>query len=363
MMEDRKRVVRRVVSIVVWWSLYGLMMATQIVGITSPAGTQLTWSGALNYAYGSVWPWIPMTIAIYFLARTFPLGRKDWWQGLVVYMLTIAVFIFFKGIYAYYTNPLFGWYSVLPSFWDVLVSSVSNNLMLGWMVVGVAHGVVYYERTQERDRAVADLERSLVDARLEALRSQLNPHFLFNALNSVAELMRLDVDEADRMLVAICEMLRDSLKSHDSPERPLSEELRQLASYLTIEGIRLGERMSSRIEADDMCLDIPVPVLSLQPVVENAIVHSIARTKQPGWVFVKCWLEGSDLQISVKNSAFPHIDKPRSGNGMGLRLVADRLSLLYGARGQIHGGKVGEDVYAVRIVVPVPEFQHAAIED
>lgn len=362
MMEDRKRVVRRVASIVAWWSLYGLMMATQIVGITSPAGTQLTWSGALSYAYGSVWPWIPMTIAIYFLASTFPLGRKDWWRSLAIYVVAIGVFIVCKGAYAYYTNPIFGWYSVLPSFRDVLVSSVSNNMMLGWMVVGVAHGVVYYERTQERDRVLADLERSLVNARLEALRSQLNPHFLFNALNSVAELMRLDVDQADRMLVAICEMLRDSLKSHDAPERRLGEELHQLTSYLTIEEIRLGDRMSSTIEAEETCLDIPVPVLSLQPVVENAIVHSIARTREPGWVSVKCWIDGSDLQICIMNSTCARVDRPHSGNGIGLRLVADRLTLLYGDRGRIRHGRLADDVYEVRIAVPIPGGLHEATD-
>lgn len=362
MIADRRRISRRVASIVAWWTLYGLMMATQIVGAVSPAGTRLTWLGALEYAYASAWPWIPMTFFVYFLTRRFPIGRRDWWRNLLLHAVVIAVFIVCKGVYAYYTNPVFGWYSVLPALHEVLASSVSNNLMLGWMVVGVAHGVVYFERMEERDQAFADLERSLVSARLEALRSQLNPHFLFNALNSVSELMQTDVEQADRMLVAICEMLRDSLKAHDSPERPLREELRQLSSYLTIEGIRLGERLSSSIEAEDACLDVQVPILSLQPLVENAIVHSIARVRKPGWVNVKCWIDGDDLNIRVENSCFRIVDdKPgANGNGVGLRLVADRLSLLYGSRGEIH--RVEDDkAYAVNLVIPISgqrNFRH-----
>ena len=353
-MTDRRRFSRLLIAIVAWWALYGLMMASQIVNLISPVGVRLTWSGALEYAYASMWLWIPMTSIAYLLARRYPLGRKNLWRNLLIHAAVVAFFILCKGIYAYHTSEIFGWYKVLPPLHEVLDTSVRHNLTLGWMVVGLAHGLVYYEHTEDRERKMAELERSLVSTRLDALRAQLNPHFLFNALNSVAELMQIDVDQADRMLVAICEMLRDGLRTHDLPERPLKEELRQLKNYLTIEGIRLGERMSSSIEADEACMEVPVPVLSLQPVVENAIIHSIARTRAPGWVRVSCWVDELDLHVMVANSASAVVESRKDGTGVGLRSVSDRLSLLYGSRGQIHRIESDKDVYRVHIVVPMP---------
>jgi hypothetical protein len=352
-MTTRKRSLYLLSAIIAWWSLYGLMLASQFMVMRSKDDA-LTWPRALAYAYGITCAWIPLTCAAYYLAQRYPLGKTDIARRLFIHGCAVAAFILFLSVYTYVANPLIPYYDVLPPFIDVLDSSMRYNLTLCCMVVGLAHGIVYYERSEERERKLLTLEKSLISAKLEALSAQLNPHFLFNALNSVAELMHEDIEQADNMLVSVCNMMRDGLRPHEAQERPLKEELLHVSNYLTIESIRLGDRLASSVEVDDACLDIPIPVLSLQPVVENAIVHSIARTKQPGWVRISGWTDQSDLHLTVENSATAPTHAKKEGNGIALRTIAERLELLYGSRAHIERTASHEDTYSVHIIVPLP---------
>ncbi|AUZ54059.1 hypothetical protein B1L07_01710 [Stenotrophomonas acidaminiphila] len=293
-----RRAALLVAAISAWWLLYGLMLASQLVDMTSATGDLFTWRRALIHAAGSTAPWIPLTL--------------------------------------------------LPPMREILVTSVGNNLILGITVVAMLHGIVYFEQNEQRQQQLDALEKNLAMARLEAVKARLNPHFLFNALNSVAELMQVDVEQAERMLIAISDMLRDGLRADQHHERPLRDELRQVADYLMIEGIRLGRRLRSRVDVDDACMDIPVPTLSLQPLVENAIVHAIARSRAPGWVAVGGWMDGQHLHLSIENSRGTEGAR-EDGNGMGQRSVKERLHLLYGDRARLEVHDAGPDVYRVHL--------------
>lgn len=350
---SRARAATLVAAVLAWWALYGLMLSTQLVDMTSAGGEVFSWRRALAYAYGSTWTWAPMTLLAYLLVSRFPLGRVRFWRHAAINAALVAGFIAFKAVYAQASNPIFDWYPVLPPASELLATSVKNNLILGIMVVAMVHGVVYFERMEEREHTLAALRTNLALARLEAVKAQLNPHFLFNALNSVAELMQVDVDQADRMLLAICEMLRDGLRSDQTQERPLRDELTHVMNYLMIEEIRLGPRMSSRIDVEERCIDIPVPALSLQPLVENAVVHAIARSRAPGWVHISGRVDGPDLHLAIENSRAAEGGRA-GGNGMGQRAVEERLQLLYGERGQLRKVEDDPDVYRVHLRVPLP---------
>ncbi len=351
---SRVRFAVLVAAITGWWTLYGLMLARQLVDMRSAAGEVYGWSGALTYAVGSTWAWVPMTVAAYLVVSRFPLGGGRVGKHLAINAGLVIGFIVAKAVYAWLSNPIFDWYPTRPPLLDVLGTSVSNNLILGLMVVAMVHGLVYFEHMEDREHRVTALEKSLALARLEAVRAQLNPHFLFNALNSVAELMQTDVDQADRMLVAICDMLRDGLRADTLQERPLRDELAHVRNYLMIEGIRLGSRVDVRVRVDDDCLDLPVPTLSLQPLVENAIVHAIARSRTPGWVEVSAWRDAVALHLSVQNSRA--VEGARTdGNGLGQRAVEERLRLLYGERGRLHRDDRDPEVYRVALQVPLPD--------
>lgn len=355
-----RRTVLLVAAITGWWALYGLMLAGQLVNMASPEGEVFSWRGALVYAVGSTWAWVPMTLVAYFVVSRFPVGRVRFGRHAAINAALVAGFILFKAVYALATNPLFDWYPALPPFTEILATSVSNNLILGIMVVAMIHGIVYFEHTEDREHRLTALEKSLALARLEAVKAQLNPHFLFNALNAVAELMQVDVEQADRMLIAICDMLRDGLRADQRQERPVRDELKHVMNYLMIEEIRLGQRMRADIRIDDACLDIPMPTLSLQPLVENAIVHAIARSRAPGWVSITGWIDGQDLHLSIENSRAAEGAR-KDGNGTGQRSVKERLQLLYGARGQLHTFDTDADVYRVHLQLPLPDAARAPV--
>lgn len=333
------------------WMFYGLVVATQLDGIAERRGEDMTWASAFKYAYGATWTWVPFSVIAYQLARRFTFGGATVWRSALVVATAITGYIVLKSAYIYGTVGFFGWYDTLPSIPRVLLATARNDLTLACVVVGVAYGFVYYERGVERDRRLVELESKVVSGELNALKAQLNPHFLFNALNSVAELMHEDIEQADRMLVAISDMLRDVLRNHSTQERPLRDELRHVNNYLMIEGIRLGPKLSASMDVDDTSLDIPIPVLSLQPLVENAIVHSIARSREPGWIKVRSWTDEFDLHVTVENSSYTGGAR-KEGNGIGLRTVEDRLNLLYGGRGHIRRFENGS--YRVHVVVPLP---------
>ncbi len=348
-----RRAALLVAAISAWWLLYGLMLASQLVDMTSATGDLFTWRRALIHAAGSTAPWIPLTLLAYRVVSRFPVGRAHAWRHAAINLALIAGFIVFKAVYARVTNPVFDWYPLLPPLREILVTSVGNNLILGITVVAMLHGIVYFEQNEQRQQQLDALEQNLAVARLEAVKARLNPHFLFNALNSVAELMQVDVEQAERMLIAISDMLRDGLRADQHHERPLRDELRQVADYLMIEGIRLGRRLRSRVDVDDACMDIPVPTLSLQPLVENAIVHAIARSREPGWVTIGGWMDGQHLHLSIENSRATEGAR-EDGNGMGQRSVKERLHLLYGDRARLQVHDAGADVYRVHLRVPLP---------
>lgn len=339
--------------VLLWWTAYSLMFASQVVAMGEADGKPLAWSRALHFSFGGWMTWVPFSLGILWLVRRFPIERGAVMRALLVQSLAVAAIIVLKAGYIYVTNPVFQWYDALPGFGEVVIASIRNNLMTSWTVIGVAHAVVYYERAREREKRIADIERSLVSSRLEALRAQLNPHFLFNALNSVAEMVHVDRELADRMLVSLSALLRDGLKQDEVQERPLRDELAVVDHYLMIEKIRLTSRLQVRREIDEECLDVPVPVLILQPLVENAIVHGIARRKSPGWLLIRAYVAHRVLHLAVENSAEPGAGTV-AGHGVGLRGVSGRLQLLYGDRARLLRSEAAVDRYVVELEIPLP---------
>ena len=196
------------------------------------------------------------------------------------------------------------------------------------MIVGVAHALVYAGRARQRERQAMALESRLAQARLESLSAQLNPHFLFNALNSIAETIHRDPEAADRMLVDLGALLRHSLGASQSQEVALREELVALDHYLGIEKLRLGERLRIEWGIDSASLDARVPHLVLQPLVENAIRHAIATRSTPGELCVRAARNEDRLILEVRDDGGAH--PTPHGSGIGLRNTRARLACLYG---------------------------------
>jgi len=233
-----------------------------------------------------------------------------------------------------------------------LISNVLNIFAYG-SLAGLAHAVHFYRRSRERDRRAVLLESHLTKARLSALQAQLQPHFLFNALNAVATLLRRDARAAQEALTSFSELLRLALSQSDKPEVPLSEDLLFLDRYVEIQQTRLGERFRFEQEVEPSTLDCLVPAVLLQPLVENALRHGIEQSSNPGLVRVVVKKLERRLVLSVEDNGvgLGGTGNP-PGTGIGLSNLRARLEALYGVEQMVELVGRPEGGVAVRVEIP-----------
>ena len=219
--------------------------------------------------------------------------------------------------------------------WMSFVSWVFTTLPFGvgvyFALVGIQHSFVYFARAREREMQAARLAAQLSEARLGALRMQLNPHFLFNSLNAITVLVRdRNTKAASRMLELLSDLLRDVLRTSKAHETALSNEIQFLQRYLAIEQVRFSDRLQPRFEIDPQVVTAGVPRFILQPLVENALRHGISRRSDAGLIQITAARESNQLVVTVRDDG-PGL--PTSGEtvgGVGLSNVRARLSALYG---------------------------------
>lgn len=324
----RNRPMTIALAVLVWWGLNALVWAGQVMTMRAAIGQPATWGDVLRLELASAALWVPATLWLLWCVQRYPFQRGRVLRALTWLLFAVAVVLVFRAAAVIALNAWIGWYAQLPSLPQILLTSALNNLVMCWLIVGVAHALVYAEYVQRRERQTIELEARLSRARLDALSAQLNPHFLFNALNSIAEMVHRDADAADRMLVDLGALLRHSLDASKQQQIPLREELAALDHYVGIEKVRLGERLRMVREIDLSLLDTRVPHLVLQPLVENAILHAVAQRTTPGEVTVRAIRDQSQLLLEVEDDGGDC--GAHSGSGIGLDNTRARLQFLYG---------------------------------
>jgi signal transduction histidine kinase len=219
-------------------------------------------------------------------------------------------------------------------------------------LIGLAHAGVFYRRYREREQQAALLESRLNQARLRALQTQLQPHFLFNTLNGIATLLRRDPAKAEEMLLSLSDLLRISLSSSHRQEIPLREEMDFLGRYLAIQRMRFGDRLRVTEEIEPSAMDCLVPALLLQPLVENAIRHGLEPSGKPGELRIAGARDEEWLRMTVEDDGvgLPPGDKNRAG--VGLANVRERLAALYGGAHEFSIAERPEGGVVVNIKLP-----------
>jgi LytS/YehU family sensor histidine kinase len=207
------------------------------------------------------------------------------------------------------------------------------------------------------DQRAGALEREAQEAQLRALRYQINPHFLFNTLNSLSSLILAQkTDIAERMLLNLSTFFRATLSSDPAADVPLEEEIKLQRLYLDIEQIRFPKRLAVEIDVPDNLLGARVPALLLQPAVENAVKYGVARSKKAVTVSLVAYEEAGRLHIKVKDDgdAPPPDGETEGGTGVGLRNVSERLTARYGRQaGCLYGPDPDGGGFTVHIFLPV----------
>ena len=234
------------------------------------------------------------------------------------------------------------------SFWSALI-----DLLAYGAIVGLAHSIHFYRRFRERENRALSLESSLANARLNALRAQLQPHFFFNSLNAIAALLRRDPRQAETTLVSLSELLRLALSLSEKPEITLAEEIEFVRRYVEIQQTRFGDKLRFEQDIEAEVLSCLVPTLVLQPLVENAIRHGIEPLVNVGLVRLTARRSGGKLILTVEDDGVGLVgNKSNGGTGIGLPNLRGRLETLYGSSQELRVSPRTEGGVAARVEIP-----------
>ena len=271
-------------------------------------------------------------------ARRFPLSRDQWVVNGIVHLQLALVATFVHSLLEMGVQHLLGMrhssFSVLTlfsftrAFWYL-----PTNLLAYAAMLGIVLAADYSRRAREGELAAAALSAQLAESRLHALRAQLNPHFLFNAMNSIAMLVRKkDNAAAVTMIAGLSDLMRTVLAEDAPQEVLLRDELAFVERYLAMERLRFPDRLQVRIDADSRALDAFVPNLVLQPLVENALKHGIARRASAGQLAIRAEADQDQVRLTVQDDGPGPASGAGNGEsaGIGLRNIRARLEQLYG---------------------------------
>jgi two-component system, LytTR family, sensor kinase len=290
------------------------------------------------------------------LTRRLPLGRQTWPQRLPIYLGVLVAFSLAHTTLNWGSRsilyPLFGCgaydYGRLPV---IYLMEFPIDVIGFTLFTAGFHIFDAYRASRDRELRTEQLERALAESRLHSLRLQLQPHFLFNALNTISSRMYEDVSAADEMLTHLAELLRASLRTASVQLVPLASELGALDHYTAIMRGRFGDQVRVTIDVPPSCQEALVPSLVLQPLVENAVRHGNASRTGQGCIEVSARREGDRLVLRVEDDGPGAAHDVDASEGIGLRSTRDRLRILFGDAQRFEAANAGR---GFRVVIEVP---------
>jgi LytS/YehU family sensor histidine kinase len=221
------------------------------------------------------------------------------------------------------------------------------------VVVSFYYIVAYYSESQERAVKESELKNLITQAELRSLKFQINPHFIFNSLNSMSALTEIDPKKAKEMIIKLADFLRYILATNEREKNKLSEELKNIRLYLDIEKIRFEDKFDYSEMIDDECNKAEIPNMILQPLFENVIKHAVYETLDKVLLTLKCGFDDGYLKLQLQNN-FDESSKPRKGTGVGLKNINDRLNLIY-RRNDLMEVKKEKGIFSVTLFIPVED--------
>ncbi|MFP3939946.1 MAG: sensor histidine kinase [Thermoanaerobaculia bacterium] len=361
-----------VAGVVGFWGVLGVLsvgndLVREVVNDCSPTLGQAL--GRLpDFARRQLAPpvfWALLTPAVFALAVRLPVSRRNAWHRLPLHLVIALAVAAGAGLYKAAAHDLLVSHeSSAPHAVDQwLQGGFVANLPLDFPVyaaVLIAGFALAHHREVRRRQARAarleaqatELRARLAEARFQALRNQIHPHFLFNTLNTIAALVERNPAGTRTTVVRLSELLRRALESGERHEVPLHEELDFVEGYLEIERARFGERVTVELEVADEVREALVPSLVLQPLVENAIRHGVARADRAGRIWVRARRDGETLRLGVRDDG-PGCPEPTLRTGVGLSNTAARLEALHGDAARLDLSSPPGGGFRAEIVLPL----------
>lgn len=341
------------------WSLLALMSVLQSAMYLSYRDESIQWGPLVEVRLLDWYTCALFLPPLVWLARRFPVGGAQTLRNIVVQLASSALFVILKYALLLPIEHRAG-HASGQTFTGVLAANAFTELMIFWAAAAAIHGIEFYRRLRARERHAMVLEQRLTCARLDALTAQLRPHFLFNTLNSIATLLHRDPDGAERMVMQLADLLSASLRRADQQEISLQDEMILINRYLSIMQVRFGSRLSVERNVSSSLTGAMVPAFILQPLVENALEHGIARRPGPGRISIAAARSNGSLELIVGDDG-PGLNdaaNPRMA-GIGLANTRQRLAELYSASACLTIDSAAGKGTMVRITIPFRANDHA----
>ena len=359
-----KCILRMAVNIIGGWTLMGLFFGLRNFANYAYVGTGVSASEAFSQGLTEAYVWAAFTPLIIWLSTRFRLERGRWVRRLPIHVIAAVV------VGSLHTTVFVRAAAAIP--WipahTPAAAEVLYNVLTYVVIAGLSHGLQIRAEAQERQIRASRLQTQLTEARLGMLQAQLQPHFLFNAMHAISELMHEDVERADTMITDLSYLLRLSLDNAGVQQVPLAQEMEFVERYLDIERTRFEDRLAVDIDVPEELLDARVPYLALQPLVENALRHAVAQRQDSSRIEIRARRNGESLQVAVQDtgpggghdsgtdvatgSTGALAGSVPNGNGLGLKNTRARLQELYGDRQSLRLEKVGAGMCAT-LTVPL----------
>ena len=278
-------------------------------------------------------------------------GNADIWSvissQIIGATLVVGIWLF---VVNYFINLLAGFYPA--KVFRTYLTTEQLALGIGYYVLMfiACYLIIIYRENREKKVNEERMVRLVKESELNALKAQINPHFLFNSLNSVNYLIGYDPERASNMLAKLSDYLRYSLRKGDEGLVPFCDEMSNCKRFLEIEELRFGDKMVLKESIQDEVCNVKVPLMILQPIYENAIKHGVYESLEPVIIDTKAEIANNILFIEICNTFDPE-SVPRKGAGVGLRNVSDRLELIYGQKGLL---KIHKDINRFKAIINIP---------
>ena len=359
------RIVVKWAGILGVWTLIALFFASQFALQNQLSPSPVSFWRILLWQLVSGYVWFAISPLILFLANRFPLEEGRWRTSAVAHavfcilvsLVQLAVDAFILTRLGYPPGRQFA------DFFEAYKFFVFVNLHLSILiylcVVGIKSAYTYYQKYRERQLQASQLEARLAQSRLQVLKMQLHPHFLFNTLNAISELLHRDPDAAEHMITDLSDLLRMSLENLEVQEIPLKQELEFLNKYIEIEQMRFQDRLKVQMDISPETLDASVPNMILQPLVENAIKHGISPRAGGGRIDIGAERSNGHLVLTVTDDGVgvQDVDLSAIRDGVGLSNTRRRLKHLYGESHRFELSIPSEDGLRVDLAIPFKESE------
>jgi two-component system, LytTR family, sensor kinase len=290
-----------------------------------------------------------IALNIWYVVKYNPIEANPWWKLAFFHLAASTILIL---LWVVLSNLIIT--MIAPKMSDLMTMSIVTRTISGYILyifyVFFFMVIVYYENFKEKVKKEGELKALIREAELHALKSQINPHFLFNSLNSISSLTMSDPAKAQEMVINLSSIMRYSLKHGQNETVSFGTELQNIKLYLAIEKVRFGKKLQPVFKVDEKCYQGVLPNMILQPIFENAIKYGVYEATEPVEILTEASCSGEALEISVSNSYDGSV-RSRKGEGIGLRNIRERLQIIYGNSGLLKV-KDTKKQFTIQLTIP-----------